>query len=180
MKEVLTCLVFYPKVSPRRADLAPSLYQKRPKNNLTTIFESAQNVANEISTLQTQPDAIPNESIQPFIQDSDISIVDNLKSDILTCTINLQKTAFQNENIQENDVLVERADDNVQEPNDSVGCQSENVSIKEADIPPNGSALFDDSNSNDISDNLPKRIVKVLVDDLEFDALRRLGFQIVN
>ena len=130
-----------------------------------------------MSTLQTQPGAIPNESIQPSIQDSDISIVDNLKSDILTCTNNLQKTAFQNQNIQEND---ERADENVQEPNDLVVCQNENVNIQEADIPPNGSALFDDSNSNDISDNLPKRIVKVLVDDLEFDALRRLGFQIVD
>ena len=164
-------------MSPRRADLAPSLYQKRPKTNLTTIFESAQNVANDISTLQTQPGAIPNESIQPSIQDSDISIVDNLKSDILTCTNNLQKTAFQNQNIQEND---ERADENVQEPNDLVVCQNQNVNIQEADISPNGSALFDDSNSNDTSDNLPKRIVKVLVDDLEFDALRRLGFQIVD
>ena len=130
-----------------------------------------------MSTLQTQPGAIPNESIQPSIQDSDISIVDNLKSDILTCTNNLQKTAFRNENIQEND---ERVDDYVQEPNDLVVCQNENVNIQEADIPPNGSALFDDSNSNDTSDNLPKRIVKVLVDDLEFDALRRLGFQIVD
>ena len=164
-------------MSPRRADLAPSLYQKRPKTNLTTIFESAQNVANDMSTLQTQTGAIPNESIQPSIQDSDISIVDNLKSDILTCTNNLQKTAFQNQNIQEND---ERADENVQEPNDLVVCQNQNVNIQEADISPNGSALFDDSNSNDTSDNLPKRIVKVLVDDLEFDALRRLGFQIVD
>ena len=164
-------------MSPRRADLAPSLYQKRPKTNLTTIFESAQNVANDTSTLQTQPGAIPNESIQPSIQDSDISIVDNLKSDILTCTNNLQKTAFQNQNIQEND---ERADENVQEPNDLVVCQNQNVNIQEADISPNGSALFDDSNSNDTSDNLPKRIVQVLVDDLEFDALRRLGFQIVD
>ena len=125
--------------------------------------------------MSLQADAL-NQSIQPSIHDNlncDISIVDNLKNDVLACTDNSQPTSFQKEN--DNDiVLYQRAEDS----NSAKVCQSGN--IQQADIPPNDITVDDDSNSNDISENLPKRIVKVLVDDLGYEALKRLGFKIVD